>query len=178
MNLFLGKSFSTLFKLIGEPTTFVKKAIGEMMGGWFGGKNEEDEKMLNGSDRILGNPLSLRDLRKWLSSKNSGSLSKDLKAHWNGDVGSRSFSLHQFQKKCTSVEAHFLKNMVHLAHLQIVMDGKFSKLLKNAKFWIFKFFFLFWMVLALLLAPVLLSCHFSWCLTKGILSNSSLEKLI
>jgi hypothetical protein len=64
MNLFLGKSFSTLFKLIGEPTTFVKKAIGEMMGGWFGGKNEEDEKMLNGSDRILGNPLSLRDLRK------------------------------------------------------------------------------------------------------------------
>ena len=52
---FLGRSLSTLVKLIGESTTFMKNAIGGfggMKGGCCGGGTKEDDEMLNGFGRI------------------------------------------------------------------------------------------------------------------------------
>ena len=57
-----------------------------MARGWFRGKTRDDETW-NGSGRIFGSSLSLWGFKKWLSSKNSGSLYEDLKAQWNGDGG-------------------------------------------------------------------------------------------
>ena len=54
--------------MIDESTTFAKKAFGGgfggMMSGWFGGETKEDDEMLNESNIILGNPLSLWGLQK------------------------------------------------------------------------------------------------------------------
>ena len=49
---FLGRSFNTPTKLIGESTTFTKKVIGGfggMKGGCCGGGTQEDDEMLNES---------------------------------------------------------------------------------------------------------------------------------
>lgn len=56
-------------KLIGESTSFVKKAIGgglgaKIGGGKFGGGTKEDDEIWNGNERILGIPLSLQGLQK------------------------------------------------------------------------------------------------------------------
>ena len=62
-------------------------------GGWFRCGTEENDEIWNGSCRILGNPLSLWGLWKWLSSRKLCALCEDLKSHSNGDGGSWSFNL-------------------------------------------------------------------------------------
>ena len=57
--------------IVNDNWKFVRKAIaggfGGMTGGWFRCRTKEDNEMLNGSERILRNPLSLQGLRKCTS---------------------------------------------------------------------------------------------------------------
>ena len=59
---------STPVEWIGESMIFAKKTIGGgfcgIMGGKFGGKTEEDDEMMNESERIMVNPLLLQGLQK------------------------------------------------------------------------------------------------------------------